>query len=394
MQAHSIYIHIPFCTHRCAYCDFNTYAGLESMYSDYVIALLKEIAFVSKAASSRIPVQTIFLGGGTPSLLASGEIHSILASLQEHFDIASDAEITMEANPGSLEQSYLYKVREAGINRLSIGMQSVSPEELVLLERSHSYPDVARAVSWARAAGINNINLDLIFGLPHQSLRAWQNTLDLALALNPDHISLYALSFEHGTPFTKMLHRGLLPLPSADDSADMYIHAESTLRDLDFEQYEISNWAKQDQSGRSMACAHNLQYWRNLPYFGFGAGAHGWIEGYRTRNVLSPSAYIERINAGLITEFPRSPATIEAIKLDEGTQMAETMMMALRLTQEGLSPSEFKQRFDRSLAEVYSVQIKDLIAKGLLEIYEKAENKIRLTSKGKLLGNQVFREFV
>lgn len=394
MQAHSIYIHIPFCTHRCAYCDFNTYAGLESIYSDYVTALLDEITLVSRAASSRIPVHTIFLGGGTPSLLESGDIYSILSCLRENYDLAPDAEITMEANPSSLRQSYLFELREAGINRLSIGMQSASPEELVLLERSHSYPDVARAVSWARVAGFNNINLDLIFGLPEQSQKAWQNTLELALALNPEHISLYALSFEHGTAFTKMLHRGLLPLPSPDDSADMYLLAESTLRDLGYEQYEISNWAKKDESERSMACAHNLQYWRNLPYFGFGAGAHGWIEEYRTRNVLSPSAYIERINAGLITDFPRSPATIEAIKIDERTQMAETMMMALRLTQEGLSPSEFKQRFNRSLANVYSIQIKDLTAKGLLETYEKTENKIRLTAKGKLLGNQVFREFV
>ena len=196
MQAHSIYIHIPFCSHRCAYCDFNTYAGLDHLRNRYVRALIAEIDALAKDSSNAIVAQSIFLGGGTPSLLMSSSIKKIIAAVKKNFEVASDLEITMEANPDSLSQEYLYEIREAGINRLSMGMQSAVPEELALLERTHDYFAVNNVFSMARKAGFNNINLDLIFALPGQRMEQWEKSLSLALSLKSEHISLYSLSFE------------------------------------------------------------------------------------------------------------------------------------------------------------------------------------------------------
>ncbi|NPA92126.1 MAG: coproporphyrinogen III oxidase family protein, partial [Chloroflexi bacterium] len=272
---------------------------------------------------------------------------------------------------------------------LSLGVQSAHPDDLRLLERGHDYATVIRAVTWARQAGFRNLNLDLIFGLPHQPLSRWQQSLELVLGLQPEHLSLYALTLEHGTPLAHWVAQGLLPQPDPDLAADMYLWADERLKQAGFQQYEISNWARP-----GMACRHNLQYWRNLPYLGLGAGAHGYTNQTRTINVLTPGAYIRRLETATEPRaFPRSPATVEARALTLADEMAETMMMGLRLTEEGVSRRTFAQRFGRALEAVYGPTIERLQKQGLLT-WSPDRERLRLTSRGRLLGNWVFREFV
>lgn len=390
----SLYLHIPFCTHRCGYCDFNTYAGLEALMPAYAEALQQEARFLAQTAPQRLKVHTVFFGGGTPSLLSPKTVAAILQTLGEVYDLAADAEITLEANPGTLDLQKLHGLRAAGVNRLSFGVQSASPEELRLLEREHDFVDVIHAVEWARQAGFENLNLDWIFGLPGQPLPRWQRNLDLAVQLAPEHLSLYALTIEHGTPFKDMAARGLLPDLDADLAADMYEMAAERLAAAGYEQYEISNWAQRDSGGELLACKHNLQYWRSLPYAGLGAGAHGFLGGKRTANVLAPAAYIKRLREGSALEFPRTPATVNLTAMEPRDEMGEVMMMGLRLVHEGVSQSNFLQRFGRSLDDVYGRQISRLTQFGLLERVDGERAGIRLSERGRLLGNQVFVEFI
>lgn len=394
MQQYSLYLHIPFCAHRCGYCDFNTYAGLEALMPAYVGALIAEARQLSASTGDRLPIHTIFFGGGTPALLSVGDIQQILDVVRIAYSVSQDAEITLEANPGTLSLKKLAGLRQAGINRLSFGVQSARPEELRLLERQHDFDDVIRGVKWARQAGFDNLNLDWIYGLPGQSLATWQRNVELAISLDPEHLSLYALSIEHGTPFKEMSSRGLLPPLDSDLAADMYEWASERLESVGYQQYEISNWAKTGLAGQPTACLHNLHYWRSLPYIGLGAGAHGFAAGYRTANVLAPAAYINRLKAGGDFRFPRTAATATIEKIDARRAMGETMMMGLRLVGEGVSRQGFAQKFGEELDEVYGQQIERLQALGLLESVNGAQHAIRLTKRGRLLGNQVFIEFI
>jgi oxygen-independent coproporphyrinogen-3 oxidase len=387
--SYSVYVHIPFCVHRCGYCDFNTYAGLENLIPTYVDALIEEIQEVANSAPTTLPVHTIFFGGGTPSLLPFEAVKKILEVLRIAFNVSKNAEITLEANPGTLDLEILNGLREAGINRLSFGVQSANPEQLRLLERQHDFQDVIQAVKWARQAGFDNLNLDWIYGLPGQTLESWQRNIELALGLAPEHLSLYALSIEHGTPFKEMSSRGLLPMMDPDLAADMYEWASERLVRAGYQQYEISNWAK---SGRE--CKHNLQYWRTLPYIGLGAGAHGFAGGYRTSNVLAPAAYIKRFKQDTKLSFPRTSATATIEVIDDQRAMGEMMMMGLRLTQEGVTGNSFAERFGQDLHKVYASQISKMQGVGLLESLEGDREAIRLTKRGRLLGNQVFVEFI
>ncbi len=299
----SLYFHIPFCTHRCAYCDFNTYAGQEEMIPVYVEALCREIEFVGKQLQGKKEtgegkVHTIFFGGGTPSLLTPKQFESIFNSIQGNFNLTNDSEITIEANPGTVSYKNLLELRRIGINRISYGVQSANTEELRMLERVHNFFDVIEAVTSARKAGFKNLNLDIIYGLPEQTLATWQTTVKRILDLHPEHISAYALTLEHGTPFGRWSSKGLLPLPDPDLAADMYEWLSETLEANDYVQYEISNWAKPEHE-----CKHNLQYWRGLPYLAFGAGAHGYADGYRYSNVLRIKTYIERLTTSRITNI-------------------------------------------------------------------------------------------
>ncbi len=390
----SVYLHIPFCIHRCAYCDFNTYAGLDNLIPSYVDALCQEIELSAESAGKRLPVHTIFFGGGTPSLLPVKQVERILCALERHFDLQPGLETTLEANPGTVNLPYWRDLRSLGVNRLSLGMQSANNEQLRLLERQHGLLDVLQAVDWAHKAGFDNLNLDMIFGIPYQTIDMWQTTLDRALALRPDHLSLYALTLEHGTPMQNWVRRGLLPQPDDDLAADMYEAASLRLAEAGFDQYEISNWARQGKGGRNYSCRHNLQYWRNLPYLGFGAGAHGSAGGVRTANVLSPAAYIKRCMEGSPQTFPRTPATVDFNPVDRQAEIGETMMMGLRLTREGVANSRFEARFGVSLMALFQKQIERLEKLGLLEWAVEDGDILRLTPRGRLLGNQVFMEFI
>ena len=394
MKSYSLYLHIPFCHHRCGYCDFNTYAGLENLIPAYVDALCREAELLAQSAESRLPVHTIFFGGGTPSLLPAQEVERILHVLEEYFDLKQGFELTLEANPGTVSRDYLHAIRRLGINRLSLGMQSAHPSELSLLEREHDYADVVNAVAWARQAGFDNLNLDLIFGLPYQAMETWQHNLTLALNLSPQHLSLYALTLEHGTPMEKWVSRGLLSEPDPDLAADMYEWSSGQLLRQGYQQYEISNWARSDDPGKTLACRHNLQYWRNLLYLGLGAGAHGFAAGVRTANVLSPASYIKRCKNGEAGEFPKTPATAGLVPVGPQTEMRETMMMSLRLTREGVSRSAFERRFGRSMQEEFGQEIEQLREMRLLVWDGDGGDILRLSDRGRLLGNQVFVRFI
>ncbi len=409
MTPYSLYLHIPFCIHRCGYCDFNTYAGLDDLIPAYCAALRAEIAQAGQAAGERRPVHTVFFGGGTPSLLPAPELARILEAIQRAFDLAPQAEISLEANPGTLSPAYLGELRRMGVNRLSLGVQSANPAELRLLERQHDYPTVIRSVTWARQAGFDNLNLDLIFGLPEQALASWQRSLEAVLGLRPEHLSLYALSLEHGTPFGHWARRGLLSTPNPDRAAEMYEWAVERLEQKGYTQYEISNWAGDGEQTRhlavasnpSYACRHNLQYWRNLPYLGLGAGAHGYAAGRRTVNTLAPAAYIERLSQpDQPPPFPLTAATQSSQSIDRAAEIGETMMMGLRLVREGVSEAIFQARFGQSLNEVFGPQIERLSAQGLLEWAAAPQSSgpagrlLRLTRRGYLLGNRVFMEFL
>ena len=397
---YSIYLHIPFCTHRCAYCDFNTYAGQERLIPAYVQALCNEIRLVASATPAPLPVHTIFFGGGTPSLLTPAQFASILSTLHDNFSFPSElshsSETSFEANPGTVSLASLRDLHSLGFNRISFGVQSFHPGELRQLERIHDPFDVINAVKWARQAGFENLNLDLIYGLSEQPLEHWQDSLRRAVALAPEHLSLYALTIEHGTPFGHWVARGLLPLPDPDLAADMYEWASEYLQGQGYQQYEISNWARPGYQ-----CRHNLQYWRNLPYLGFGAGAHGCANGLRISDVLGIQPYIARLPGPSEVPqnplpFPLSPATLNQTRLTHFVEMQETLMVGLRLTREGVSARVFQDRFGQPLMEVFGKEIEELVSLGLLEHLSPGTpvELIRLTPRGRLLGNQVFMRFV
>lgn len=389
-EMYSIYVHVPFCRTRCAYCDFNTYAGQEARIPAYVTALCREAQRVAGLAGERLPVHTVFFGGGTPSLLPAGELERIVKTLENAYSFQNEMEITLEANPGTVNREYLSDLRSLGINRLSYGMQSASPEELRLLGRTHDFGGVVEAVKNARLAGFERLSVDLIYGLPGQPLESWQHTLDLAVGLGLEHISCYSLTIEEGTPFGHWAARGLLTMPDDDTAGAMYEEAMDRLAAAGYEQYEISNWARRDTEGVLRVSRHNLQYWRNLPYLGLGAGAHGYAGGVRTANVLGISEYIRRVTEGGGGPFPVGPALAEATPVSTRDAMEETMMVGLRLTQEGVSRAAFVERFGVPVEAVFGAKIARLTRLGLLE----AGETLRLTRRGRLVGNQVFMEFV
>jgi oxygen-independent coproporphyrinogen-3 oxidase len=397
MQSLGLYLHIPFCTHRCAYCDFNTYAGLDSLIPDYVDALCKELEFIANSVQETPAIKTIFFGGGTPSLLPVRQLERILETIDHHFHLPPAVEVTLEANPGTVSQDYLQNLVQLGINRLSLGMQSANPGELRLLERQHSFLDVIQAVDMARKAGVDNLNLDLIYGLPNQTEQEWEWNLKQAVQLHPDHLSLYALTLEHGTPMENWVRRGLVSQPDEDSAADMYEYSMDCLNGQGYLHYEISNWARLGEGDIARVCLHNLQYWRNLQYLGVGAGAHGYVNKFRVANVLSPTQYIQRyaqVREKTLVDFPRTPSTVSWQTIGERDEMTETMIMGLRLVEEGVSKDVFFQRFNRTLDDAYRAEINELINLGLLEWGGDENDRLLLTQKGKLLGNQVFIRFV
>ncbi|MBC7869279.1 MAG: radical SAM family heme chaperone HemW, partial [Chitinophagaceae bacterium] len=337
----SLYLHVPFCTTKCTYCAFNTYTSLEYLVPAFVEALCQEIAIVAKH-NPYPTVHTIFFGGGTPSLLTPDQFATILNEIKQHFKLTPNAEITVEANPNDLDPVYLQALRALGINRLSIGMQSANLRELTLFSRRHDHQGVVDAVKAARGAGFDNLNLDLIYGIPEQTLQNWESTLQAALDLAPEHFSLYALGLEPGTPLLAWVENGRLPAPDDDLAADMYELATEMMGKAGYEQYEISNWSKP-----GFACRHNLQYWHNLPYAGLGPGAHGYADDVRYSVLLSPQRYIRLLRESQVADvyqFPRTPALAEATLVNQENEISETLMMGLRLMQ-GINRNVFSKRF-------------------------------------------------
>jgi oxygen-independent coproporphyrinogen-3 oxidase len=297
-----LYIHIPWCTTRCIYCDFNTYIdGEESLKASYQVALKREIE-ISGTALDRPLLDTIFFGGGTPTTLTTGQFDELIESAQASFQFGPEIEITAEANPGTLSTAYLRALRRSGVNRLSLGVQSFADDELAFLSRLHSAAAARRAFEQAREAGFDNISIDLIFNLPRQSLARWEANLFEALKLEPDHFSIYSLIIEPTTPLYRQISQGITPEPDDDVVADMYEATIEILGQAGYTHYEISNWAKtrgeaEWQTPR-LASAHNLIYWRNQAYLGLGAGAYGTLNGQRWANVKRPQCYIARVEAG------------------------------------------------------------------------------------------------
>lgn len=389
MEPRSLYLHIPFCQHRCAYCDFNTYTTVSHLKQHYVEALCREIEQVAHLAAEvqqKQLLQTIFFGGGTPSLLSLQDIQRILNSARQSFGLASDSEITLEANPDTIDYAYLAGLREMGVNRLSIGVQSALNAELALLERTHDFPKVIEIVADAREAGFDNISLDLIYGLPGQDLDSWSKSLASIFELEPDHLSLYCLTIEPGTPMHRWLTKGRIVQPDPDLAADQYKYACQKLAGHGFKHYEISNWAH-----AGFECRHNLTYWRNQPYLGLGAGAHGQANRYRYNVVKQPRVYIRRINNEQAEGFPFSSAVLEKHEVTCQEAMSDTVIMQLRLLDEGLDLAQFEHNFGQGIDEAYDGLVSQMMDWGLLT---HSNGHILLTERGRFISNQVFYRFI
>jgi oxygen-independent coproporphyrinogen-3 oxidase len=394
MESMALYIHIPFCHTKCPYCDFNTYARKEHLIPDYIGALTKEIRLWGELLDAP-KINTIFFGGGTPSYLETDALEHIVHTALSSFRVQDKAEITIEANPGDITEEKLRAWMRVGVNRISIGAQSLDDDLLGIMGRRHSAEQVSESLRMARKAGFSNVNLDLIYGVPHQSMNQWSTTLDSVVALGPDHLSLYCLTLEDGTPMKRLVEDKHLPEPNGDLAADMYTLASNMLANDGYSHYEISNWARQGYESR-----HNLVYWRNLPYLGVGPGAHSYVRGHRFSNLLSPEIYIRKVascKAALLTGHSfgsflqqRSLAVGWSEEIEKRMEMGETLMMGLRLA-DGIRYQEFRRRFGVDLGQVYRRQIDELTALGLLEEHE---SSVRLTPRGYLLGNEVFMRFL
>ncbi|MGI6741842.1 MAG: radical SAM family heme chaperone HemW [Brevefilum sp.] len=391
---HSLYLHIPFCEKRCHYCDFNTTTGKAALIPDYISALSKEIQ-IAKYCPDPLLIHSVYFGGGTPSLIPISQYESIFKAIHDGFHLTDDCEISLEANPGTLSYAYVSGLKALGFNRISLGVQSTNNFDLERLSRIHDVDEVLNSFSMLREAGFDNINLDLIFGLPWQNLVSWENSLKRAVALQPEHFSLYSLIIEPGTRLHDWHQKGLINPQDQDLEGDMYQFAVDFLASQGYEHYEISNWVKRNPNV-DHRCRHNMQYWLNAPYFGFGTGSHGFVNQIRTENEPDLELYIEKIEQNPLNErdFPRTPVTINAQKVDDSTQMKDFMLLGLRLIQDGVSNARFADCFGRSMHSVFVNEINLLESQGLVAWQGRSKDRLRLTKRGILLANRVFMEFV
>ena len=371
----ALYVHFPFCRRKCRYCSFVSYENREADIPEYLNAIKMEMA--ENSCGER--VGSIYFGGGTPSLLTAGQIDDVLKTIHSLFTVSGTAEITIEANPGTVDLAYLADIRKLGINRLSLGVQSLRDSELTLLGRIHTADEAGRALQLARMSGFDNVNLDLIYGLPGQSLADWRSTLDIALVLAPEHLSLYALSLEAGTPLWQAVEEKHLPGIDPDLVADQYELAEDTLAAQGYRHYEISNWAK---PGRE--CRHNLVYWRNQPYLGIGVAAHSYLDGHRLANTRSLDDYLSGFSRGALPEKEMDE------KISPELQTAETVILGLRLDA-GIGVDKIKNQCGVNLRTRYRQPLGEMTELGLLEY---SGGNLRLTRRGRLLSNEVFWRFL
>jgi oxygen-independent coproporphyrinogen-3 oxidase len=378
------YVHVPFCRVRCGYCDFNTYTATElgapgdvaatsrSTYADAAIAEIRQARRV--LGDVDVPVETVFFGGGTPTLLPPGDLTRILAAVEAEFGLVEGAEVTTESNPDSVDVRALAELREGGVNRISFGMQSAVPHVLQVLERTHDPSRVPLAVGWARAAGFEQVSLDLIYGTPGETLGEWTASVEAALACAPDHLSAYALIVEEGTALARRVRRGEVAMTDDDDLADKYQEADEILDRAGLQWYEVSNWARSDEA----ACRHNLLYWTGADWWGVGPGAHSHVGGVRWWNVKHPTAYAGRVGADV------SPAHGREL-LDEETRRVERVLLETRLRQ-GL-PTDVLDAPGRSALPAQ-------VARGLVDEGALGRGRVVLTPRGRLLADAVVRDLL
>ncbi|MEX0151483.1 radical SAM family heme chaperone HemW [Microbacterium sp. LMI1-1-1.1] len=371
-----VYLHVPFCRVRCGYCDFNTYTSGElrgARQNEFADTLAHEVRLAGRvmdAAGPRRMASTVFFGGGTPTLLPPGDLARMLDAVRAEFGVVEGAEVTVEANPDTLDDAVAATLAAAGVTRVSIGMQSARPHVLAVLDRTHDPANVATAVAAARGAGLD-VSLDLIYGAPGESLEDWRASLETAVALQPDHISAYALIIEDGTKLARQIRSGLVPMPDDDLQADMYELADDLLAAAGYDWYEVSNWSR----GVDHRSRHNLAYWRGTDWWGFGPGAHSHVGGLRWWNVKHPAAYAQRLAAG------ESPAAARE-RPDEEARRLESVLLRSRI-REGLAVSEVQGEGRRAVAA--------LIADGLIEGGDAVRGRIVLTRRGRLLADAVVR---
>ncbi|MCG8538607.1 MAG: radical SAM family heme chaperone HemW [Clostridia bacterium] len=377
MREIGLYVHIPFCIKKCYYCDFLSYSKDSSIIDSYIDALIREIGMYENRLSG-YRVKTIFIGGGTPSILETKALDVIVNELLRRFALAKNLEFTIESNPGTLTREKLKNYNAIGINRLSIGLQSFNNNILKKIGRIHSKEDFIENYFEARNEGFENINLDLIYGLPDQDLEDWQETLGQVIKLEPNHISAYSLKIEKGTVFEKLFDENRLNLPKDEEDRQMYHLAINLLNGNNIRQYEISNFAREGYE-----CKHNLIYWNNQEYLGFGVSAHSYLDSCRYGNTDNINDYINFINHG------KFPVVNREVKSKE-EEIVETIFLGLRLSK-GLDVRKFKDYFNVSIYEIYGNKINSLIKLGLLT---GGEDYIKLTQYGMDVSNQVFIEFL
>lgn len=371
------YLHIPFCEHICHYCDFNKVFLKGQPVDAYLEALEKEMIMMLHA-NPVSQLQTVFVGGGTPTSLNERQLIRFCESINRHLPKAANAEFTFEANPGDLTREKLQILKEAGVNRISLGVQSFNDELLEKIGRIHRARDVYQTVEEAKKLGFENISIDLMFSLPTQTIADFQETLTAAFLLDIPHFSAYSLIIEPKTVFYNLMKKGKLPSPGEDIEAQMYELLMEEMGNDGFEQYEISNFAKPGYESR-----HNLTYWNNEFYYGFGAGAHGYINGYRQSNIGPVKKYIDCLNSGL-------EPVLEKHKVTLAEQMEEEMFLGLRKTN-GVSISRFISKFAHNPLRLFHSEIDELAAKQWIEV---KNDNIYLTKQGRLLGNEVFQAFL
>jgi len=376
MEPLALYVHVPYCVRKCAYCDFNAYSGARpAEVETFVDAVCREI---EASPSQGRPAATVFFGGGTPTYLTGGQIARILQSIKTTFAVEADAEISSEANPSTVDAERFRAMREAGFNRLSIGVQSLNDRVLQQLDRTHSAAEAVNAVEMARAAGFRNLSLDLMFGLPSQTMDDWRETLEKAIALDAPHLSTYALTLEPGTRFERLHLGGKLDLPAEEDELTMYEHAIERLTAAGYDHYEVSNFAKPGFQSR-----HNLVYWHNQEHLGFGPGAVSYLAGRRWTNEKNPAIYAEKVARGI-------DLAVDSEQLNPESALAETLIQGLRL-REGIVVSRLGVRFGIDVERHYADRFSRLGEKGLLN---RTNGRIRLTDRGLLLANDVAIELL
>jgi oxygen-independent coproporphyrinogen-3 oxidase len=376
MKPISVYVHIPFCTIKCGYCDFNAYAGMGALQQAYFDALRREIEASRDIFAGR-QVATIAFGGGTPGESPPALVASVLDTLRAAAPLVAGGEVSLEANPGTTTGSMLRELRAAGVTRISFGAQSFDAAELRFLDRIHSPEATAASVALAREAGFDDIGLDLIYAIPGQDMPSWERSLSCAIALQPDHISTYALTVEEGTPLALRVARGEVVHPDPDVAADMYERATEVLEAAGFRQYELSNWATPGHESR-----HNSVYWTGGDYLGIGAGAHGYFDGRRYENVAHPREYIAAVHQGRPVAHSYVP--------DRATAMLDWLTLRLRLIA-GFDPREFEQEFGVTLETVAGDELSRAAAAGVLAC---TPGRVHLTRRGRLLHGELAAELL